>query len=351
MSNIARSAMQPSWNHAFVTFNNQNSVLMSMSVPIHELLCLLHDNRIFAFKRQASDDASSSSNEQNVLLNLLTTPKYRAMSVMYIIFRLLDNINLLLIIVLSIMNVGFTIPTPAQAALLSTIGLEVFYDVMLYTHKYWILQRLSIYIGIVLYFVYAVTIAWKNSNGGYTLHELHTVIVVLSIRFFSFIFEECVDIAIDGELHNDLLKLQNHGDQAKRVDSERNAGQTLERNTSSLLSCSKFKSYIDVSNTVKMPQNIDYKGSFFAWSAKSVFTKEVWTKKEFPRWRVYSLCLIPFIVAVILSLLLILLCLVAALIPVMLAYVLAAICHCECNPCRLKEKVKSNNFWKELTHF
>jgi hypothetical protein len=47
----------------------------------------------------------------------------------------------------------------------------------------------------------------------------------------------------------------------------------------------------------------------------------------------------------------IILCLVAFLIPVMLAYVLAAICHCTIDPRILKEKVKSSNFFKELTHF
>jgi hypothetical protein len=328
----------------------------------YELLCLFHDNRIFAFeKKQASDDASSSSSEQNVLLDLLTTPKYRAMSAMYIIFRLLDNISLLLIFVLSIMNNGFTIPTSAEWALFSAIGLEVFYDVMLYTHKYWTLQRLSIHIGIVLYCVYAVIVAWKHSNGDYTPNELHTVIVVLSIRFFTFIIEECVDIAIDGELHNDLLKLQNRKDQETkdqetrehqetREDPERNVEQN-EIDTSSLLSRSKFKSYMDVSNAVKMPQDVDYKGSFFAWGSKSVFTREVWTKDQFPRWLVYILCFLPFIVAFIILVLFIILCLVASLIPVILAYVLAAICHWTCDRKILKKKVKSSNFFKELTHF
>lgn len=217
-SNTARNVIQPSWNHAFVTFNNQNSVLLSMTVPEYELLCLLHDNRIFAFKReQASDDASSSSsNEQNVVLNLLTTPKYRAMSAMYIIFRLLDNITLLSIIVLSIINGGLTTPTPANLALFSAIGLEVFYDVMLQTNKYWILERLSIYIGIVLYGLYTGIVAWKNSHGDYKPDDLEIAIAVLITRFAAFFFEECVDIAIDGELHNDLLKLQNHRNKEKK---------------------------------------------------------------------------------------------------------------------------------------
>jgi hypothetical protein len=387
IQNVAKTAMQPSWNHAFVTFNNQASVLLSMSVPKYKLLFLLHDNRIFAFKReQVSDDASSSSsssNEQNVLLNLLTTPKYRAMSVIYIIFRLLDNIFFLSIIVLSIIYGGLTTPTAANLALFSTIGLEVFYDVMMQTNKYWILERLSIYIGIVLYGAYAVIVARKNSHGEYTPGDLLTVIVVLITRFVAFIFEECVDIAIDGELHNDLLKLQKQKSKEKSDEISRHPVQNPEQNDdisvhpdqdpekeerqpllgeqtySSLSSWLRsiwiwFKSYMDVSITVKMPQNVNYKGSFFAWSPKSVFTEKEWTEDQFPRWLVYILCFLPFVVTFILLMLLFLLCLVASLIPVilfMLIYFAVAIRYCTFNPEELKGKVMSSNFWKELTHF
>lgn len=115
---VINAIREPSWNHPLVTFNNQDSVLMSMFVPIYGLLCLFNDNRIFGFRRsQTSDETSSSLNEQNVILYLLTTPKYRAMSVMYLIFRLLDNSSFLLIIVLSIMNADLTIPTADDVAL------------------------------------------------------------------------------------------------------------------------------------------------------------------------------------------------------------------------------------------
>lgn len=201
-------ATQPSWNHAFVTFNNQNTVLMTMVVP--ELLCFLHDNRIFAFATDgiAQDCLSeASAGVQNMILSILTTPKYRAMSSMYLIFRLLDNLTFLLIIVLSLMKLEFKFPTLAELALFSAIGIEIFYDIMLYTHKYWILNRLSVYIGLVLYMAYAGIIFWKKNSGAYNEEQLQLVVVVLSIRFVVFVLEELVDIAIDGELHNDLLKL------------------------------------------------------------------------------------------------------------------------------------------------
>jgi hypothetical protein len=357
---VIDAVREPSWNHAFVKFNNQDSVLMSMSIPDDELLGLLHDNRIFAFnKSQAGDDASSSSNEQNVILDLLTTAKYRAMSAMYLIFRLLDNSSLLLIFILSIIDIDDLqksfIPASDDIALLSTIGLEVFYDVMLYTHKYWILQRLSIHIGFVLYIFYPLIVVWKSSNGDYKPHELQNVIIALSVRFSAFIFEECVDIAIDGVLNNDLLKLQNQSDQEVRVDPERdveqNEDQPLLEKITSLFSWSKFKKFMDVSNDFEMPQNVDYVGSFFAWSPKSVFTRDVWGRNQFPFWLICILCFVPFIVAVILLFFIIVLCLLAFSIPVTLAYVFAAIRHRTCKWRILEEKVRSSNFWKELTHF
>lgn len=208
---LVNSLKQPSWNHAFVSFNNQSSILISRPIPEYNRLCLLHDNRIFAFDlRKKTDEPSSSSSctEQNILLNLLTTPKFRAMSAMYIIFRLMDNVFFLGIIVLTISNGRFTTLSKADYSVISAIGLEVFYDIMLQTNKYWILERLSIYIGLVLYCIYVGIVWYKHSHGDYSPHEFHLVELFILIRFIAFVLEESVDIAIDMELHDNLLQLQ-----------------------------------------------------------------------------------------------------------------------------------------------
>jgi len=276
---------QPSRKHAFVSFNNQASILMAMPVRDHKLLCLMHDNRIFAFKRdddnenQALLDSSSSSiTEQNVILNLLTTAKYRAMSAMYIIFRLLDNISFISLIVLTILNKALTLPSAANISLLTTIGLEVFYDVMLQTNKYWILERLSFYIGIILYTVYTGIVIWKNSRGDYSQYDLEIVEGVLGARFIAFLLEEFVDIAIDGELHNDLSKLQKIKEDPvteKKVIvkiEEENTSETeaieheVENKNKKVIysgSIIELKKYMDVSNFVAMPNSVNYYGSFF----------------------------------------------------------------------------------------
>jgi len=163
-------------------------------------------------EQKSSDDAvASSSSEQNMMLNLLTTPKYRAMSALYIIFRMCDNSTFLLIIILSLMNLiagnepQIIWPQGTDLALLLTIGLEVFYDVLLYTHQYWFLQRLSIHIGLTLFAIYGIIVTIKQ----YSPSDFTLVFRVLIVRFVAFCFEELVDIAIDGELHNDLLELSN----------------------------------------------------------------------------------------------------------------------------------------------
>lgn len=369
MSRTRSQVLQPTWGHAFVTFNNQDSVIMSMDVPKDELLCLLHDNRIFAFKRQASETTSSSSDEQNVMLNLLTTPKYRIMSSMYIIFRLLDNTGLVLLIILSIMKWQLTIPSSAQMVLVSALGLEVVYDVMLFTHKFWILQRLSLFIGLSMYIFYAGLIYWNFSIGAYTSNDLQIVCYAVLVRFCAFLFEEFVDIAIDGQLHNDLLKLknpkidvQNNEEQQDMQNSEEqpvlqnNELQPIVQNNedepNASCCCSNFKkyikSYIDVSNSVMMPRNVHYEGSFFAWSPYSVFNENVWSNKQFPRPLIIFLCLIPASVAVLLIFLITLIFIIPALIILFFVSFCLLICNSTCTMRILLDSARK--FFKELMH-
>jgi len=313
---------------------------------------------------ETADSSSSSSTEQNVILNLLTTPKYRAMSAMYIIFRLMDNISLLSIIVLSIIHGALTTPTAANLALFSAIGLEVFYDVMLQTNKYWILERLSIYIGLVLYFIYGGIVWWKNFQGDYSLDDLRVVLAVLGIRFIAFILEECVDIAIDGELHNDLLDLEkqkneqnlasqqvNENTKPSKIDevdiSEKNKKREYieledvesQQNHNTFQT---IRSYLNVCHPVKIPENVKYKGSLFAWSPYSVFTdpNKVWNNKKFPRWLVWCLCGVPFIMAIMFFFFLIVICIVASLIPIVLTYLILVFCCCKFNT---KKKIERKN--------
>lgn len=130
--NIGRAfrAASEAARRAFVTFNNQNSILLTLKIPERQLDYLLHDNRIFAFKNIHANSENQNTEEQNLLLSMLTTPKYRAMNAMYILFHMLDNLLLLATIVLCFIYHQLITPTEYQMYLLSAIGLELFYDVL-----------------------------------------------------------------------------------------------------------------------------------------------------------------------------------------------------------------------------
>ena len=160
-------------------------------------MCLLYDNRIFAFKQTNGADAGSgsSSREQNLLLNMITTPNFRIMSSLYVLFRLIDDVNLVAIIALSFMNGTFAlaIPTADQIALLAAFSVDAFYEVMMGVNRYWFLQRLSIYVGFALYAIYAAIISWKFANPDDGIHQgnnLQLVLFIVGLRFVAFIFEE-----------------------------------------------------------------------------------------------------------------------------------------------------------------
>jgi len=338
-------------NPAVVTFNNQNSVLMTMYLKLPGILCLLHDNRIFAFKKQQiGDNLISSLDEQNLLLSLLTTAKFRIMGFLYSGYHLVDNTLFLLIIIMSILNNGLRLPTDSETALFAAIGLEGFYDVMLFTHRYWILQRLSIYIGCVLYIAY-FTIVGLTSTYGDIIKDYHELVwIVLGVRFGAFILEELVDIAIDIELHNDLVKLNlekiqkgNEGQNTAGGNVVENGGvtndvQTLIRSERYL---SRVRKYLNVSTAVVLPPDVEYIGSMFAWGQQSVFDRNVWKEDKFSRMYSIALCLFPSIPAVIVFIPLLILC-SAAVGVTMILLCLMSIVTCKFNA------LWTRNYWSEL---
>jgi len=102
----------------------------------------------------------------------------------------------------------FYCPNSKRLNTICSIWSGYFYKVIDQVNKYWILQKLSVYIGVLLFVVYGWIIYFKNANGDYKPYDLYLVCTVISFRFIAFILEEFVDIAIDGELDHDLSKLQ-----------------------------------------------------------------------------------------------------------------------------------------------
>jgi len=361
-NNAARNSSDG--DSAVVTFNNQNSILMTMYVRMSGILCLLHDNRIFAFRN--GDGTDSAAAEQTLILSLLTTAKFRVMGFLYSGYHLVDNTLFLLIIVMSIVNNGFRIPEHYDMALFAAIGVEGFYDVMLYTHRYWILQRLSIYIGLVLYVAYFVIVGLITCGKpcGWVVDPDHhisiTVVwIALGIRFGAFILEELVDITIDIQLHNDLLKLQHERNERRAGNpgigagseddggeppGENGAGNDREElvveNQRREPCWSRVRRYLNVSKAVGMPEGVEYIGSVFAWGQKSVFDKNVWKRTQFSQLVSFSLCFLPTIPAILVFIPLFLLCCTAGLIILLIVSILSMFTR----DCRLR------NYLRELAH-
>jgi hypothetical protein len=363
-------------NAVAVTFNNQNSILLSMYFKMSGVFCLLHDNRIFAFQKNSSSSQPPSTlgDVQNLILNLLTTAKYRAMGFLYTGFHLANNSTFALIIVLSVRNNFFTVPTKGDIALLVVIGAELLYDVLSFTHQYWILQRLQIYVGLVLYVIYftLLHLIGKTPKVQAKLHvtepDINTAFWVLCIRFAAFILEILVDIAIDAALHNDLLRLCREEDSLTVENGERLNGahacdvekqavfshtctddDEVDEGKQMISTWSHLKEYMQLGsrNSVEIPPGIKYIGSIFAWGPYSVFNLNVWKSKPFSKIFLFGLCTFPLVIAGLFAIVLLVLFIAAFL----LIFVIT-LCYCvpTCNykPLRLILRTK---IWKELLHF
>lgn len=181
---------------------------------VHRRIILRHTEELRRASGLTDEHACSELPEpsdfaEKIMLHFLTSPKYRILNTLYFFFRTADSILLLTIIVLTMMQYSkrgvfeLVIPSYKQYTVLSAIGLELFSDIMHSTSKFWFLERLSVYVGMCLYAVYFL-IAYHNLGDKMFGKDAY-VTWVLVIRLVAFVFEECLDIAIDCEMHNDWL--------------------------------------------------------------------------------------------------------------------------------------------------
>lgn len=292
----------------FVSVNNQSSTPMKMRLD--NWVFVLHDNRIYVFdyplereENAREEDASASktsSAEQNLILNILTTPYFRALNCIYFTFRLLDNTALVIIFVLSVINHAFTTPDTTDLSLYSVIGLELFYDVMLTVNKYWSLQRLSFNIGLLLYVLYFSVVLWKYSVvQQFSAFDATVVASVLGFRFISFLLEEATDVAIDCCLHNAIVDLSalsstadgatyrsasmsyfeqlvtymrgsDASDRANSVATDQTDDQFTQHEKWLSSTIGQLRGLLRAHDCT-IPKGVVYEGSFFAWGTVSVY--------------------------------------------------------------------------------
>ena len=98
-------------------------------------VALMNETRVFAFgKPDQKGDADPETNgvARDIILNVLTTPKYRILSSMFIVFRLMDNAVLFTFILMLFTRTGDPFKlTEADKFLAGLISMELFYDLML----------------------------------------------------------------------------------------------------------------------------------------------------------------------------------------------------------------------------
>lgn len=161
----------------------------------YDINLFMHDNRIYYFLNLPKFKITKEE-IQNCLLELVTTTKYRVLQLLYVIFRLTDNVLLLCLLIASITKQILTDVDKSNIAIFVVIGIELFYNVINFTTKIWILNRMSLLIVLLLYILYFLVFYLQNFSS--------TLFYMLSIRFLSFLLETYVDFALDYEIHNDL---------------------------------------------------------------------------------------------------------------------------------------------------
>jgi hypothetical protein len=300
-----------------MTFTNQADILMKKQLYDEKKSKLisfnLHDNRIFIFSNKSPHcfktiTTETSSPEQSVILNILTTRGFRVLRSIYFLFRVLDNSIMVVLIILSLLQGKLVQPKPSQYAIFSVIGLELFYDVMLNVSKYWGLQRLSFVIGLLLYALYYGVLRWMDLDSDLLEEkgEYQLCLMVVTFRLCAFLIEEMVDIGIDLCLHNVLVGLdalihQNTVDEEsspydRSTDVHSSTTTDAPHQNLKLLGITKDDSLsidslrkslypleelkeLQKKNCI-MPSYLKYEGSFFAWGGGTVRRWEDCTCRE-----------------------------------------------------------------------
>merc|ERR1712228_139283 len=179
-----------------------------------------------------ADFAQAVDYMTSLILGIFTTRKYRLLTSFYLLWRVLDYAMLTVIV-------------------FSVISVEIFYDVLQFMVKIWILNRVSIFIGFALYGLYIFA---------FTYHALWNYLVysLLIVRFIAFLFEEFIDYCIDLELQYDISEKCLHKLEVpiciKTEFEERIA----------LLHVSKNR-------IIECAQGWEFKGSLCVWTSRNTF--------------------------------------------------------------------------------
>eukprot|EP01084_Bolivina_argentea_P278247 475268_1 len=253
-------------------FNNQNTVLMVARSSRGDIM-LMHETRIFYFNRKRRNPkendlsyAEAAQHFTNLILAMLTTRKYRLLTSFYLLWRVLDY-GMLVALVAALFFTGDTKKFDSiiwnNIFIFLVVGLEIFYDVLEFIVKIWLLNRVSIYIGFALYILYGAAFSYPNFSGNTKNIWDPLVIWLLSLRFAAFIFEEVIDFCIDLELESDFAE-----GTIMNLDVPYCTKNRFQENIA-LMGISEKDC------TIELAKGWEFKGSIFVWTAKNTFTCQV----------------------------------------------------------------------------
>jgi hypothetical protein len=306
-----------------MTFNNQDTVLMRAETLVH--VCFLHDNRIYIFnKMPAAGDENDfivknpnypetsieegarpgellhvESLMRELILHMVTSPKYRLLNSMYIVFSSIDHFIFISIVVTTIVGFASVEADDISSAtfysipLTGFIMLEIFFGILLNTTHFWILRRVSVYIVCLFYLMYYGAIAILGKKAGSSSNHINFLYMLLAIRFVAFVLETFVDVSIDLSIHNDIILINKPLDATKQKK----------------YGWGSLRNYLDVRHCMtvfdRVPSNKCYVGSLCSWLPISIqyttegFLKEHITNSQttFGFWTTYAGCAIQIVVS------------------------------------------------------
>ena len=179
--------------------NNQNSVLLKYPETSTDWVALMHDNRIYYF--ETNNDEHAEAIRKLIINNILVRSKYRLLQTIYLVLRVLEDITFLGIIFSAakqyLPGLVDSSTEDLQTYLLFMVFLfDITVEILNWTTKLWILNRFSLYIAILLFFVYYFLIQWR---------DVPTMVYWLVFaRFIILLIDTIVDYCIDFELHIDM---------------------------------------------------------------------------------------------------------------------------------------------------
>ena len=143
-----------------------------------------------------------------LVLSMLTVRKYRLLTSFYLLWTIVNQLMLVMLFGLIFYsgdpsNPKFMTIISSHIWIFVVLGIEILYDVLEYTVKIWILNRVSIWIVAVICILYAVAF---QVHGVLDNTEVQVLFVLRLISiFFSYVIDYCIDLELETDLREKAL--------------------------------------------------------------------------------------------------------------------------------------------------